>query len=58
MRSLLVCVALWAGTSVMAPRAAGAEWPPDSLVNIQALPKDTSVRELRTMMRGVKPKVS
>ena len=52
MRTVLVCVALFAGTSVMAPRAAGAEWPPDSLVNIQALPEDTSVRELRTMMRG------
>ncbi len=52
MRSLLVCVALCAGTSAIALRAAAAEWPPDSLVNIQALPKDTSVRELRTMMRG------
>ena len=52
MRSRLVCVALCAGTSVISPRAAVAEWPPDSLVNLQALPKDTSVRELRTMMRG------
>ena len=52
MRTLLVCVTLCAATSVIAPRAAAAQWPPESLVNIQALPEDTSVRELRTMMRG------
>ena len=52
MRALLVCVTLCAAASVIAPRGAAAQWPPDSLANLQVLPKDTSVRELRTMMRG------
>lgn len=52
MKRLLVCVAVCAGTSFIAPRGAIAEWPPESLVNIQALPKDTTVRQVRTMMRG------
>lgn len=43
-----VLVAALAG----APRAGAGEWPPESLVNIQALPKDVTVREVRTMMRG------
>jgi hypothetical protein len=34
------------------PHPAAAQWPPDSLVNLQALPKDISIREIRTMMRG------
>jgi tetratricopeptide (TPR) repeat protein len=52
MRTLLVCFALCAATWVIAPPGAAAEWPPESLVNIQALPEDISVRKLRDMMRG------
>jgi hypothetical protein len=37
---------------VFLPCDLSAQWPPDSLVNLQALPKDTPIRELREMMRG------
>lgn len=36
----------------LAPAPAGAQWPPDSLVNLQVLPKDTRVRDLVQTMRG------
>lgn len=52
MRTQLVCLALCAVTFVVAPPGAAAEWPPESLVNVQALPKDISIAELRGMMRG------
>ena len=34
------------------PRETAAQWPPDSLVNLQVLPEDISVRELVGIMRG------
>ncbi len=34
------------------PRSTHAQWPPDSLVNIQKLPQDITVRELIGVMRG------
>jgi tetratricopeptide (TPR) repeat protein len=36
----------------MTPHDAAAEWPPESLTNLQVLPEDTSVRKLRDVMRG------
>lgn len=52
MRAILVCVALCTTILAGTPRGAVAEWPPEKLVNIQALPADIPIRELRTMMRG------
>jgi hypothetical protein len=37
---------------VMPGRAALGQWPPDSIVNLQVLPKDTPLPELVTTMRG------
>ncbi len=34
------------------PRETAAQWPPDSLVNLQVLPEDISVREIVGIMRG------
>lgn len=52
MRKPLAWTAAFIATLAFAPRTGAGEWPPESLVNLQALPKETSVRELRTMMRG------
>ena len=35
-----------------APQAAQAQWPPDSLVNVQVLDKDMPVRQVVGVMRG------
>jgi tetratricopeptide (TPR) repeat protein len=52
MKRTLVWTALLIATLAGAPRAGAGEWPPEFLVNIQALPGDISVREIRTTMRG------
>jgi tetratricopeptide (TPR) repeat protein len=36
----------------LGPASASAQWPPDSLVNLQVLPEDMSVRQIVGMMRG------
>ena len=37
---------------VSAPQPATAQWPPDSIVNLQVLPEDIAFRELVGIMRG------
>lgn len=37
---------------VLAPAATSAQWPPDSIVNLQVLPEDTPFRQLLGTMRG------
>lgn len=37
---------------VSAPQPVAAQWPPDSIVNLQVLPKDIPFRELVGIMRG------
>lgn len=52
MKPLLVCAALCTAVILVAPQRASAQWPPDSLVNLQVLPGNISVRELVSTMRG------
>ncbi len=52
MPRLLVAFTLVTVTTAGQARSADAQWPPDSLVNLQVLPEDITVRELVGVMRG------
>ena len=41
---LLIAGLVVASSLALTPAAATAQWPPDSLVNLQVLPEDISVR--------------
>lgn len=47
---VMACGVICAGGLV---HSASAQWPPDSLENLQVLPESTSVREIVGIMRGV-----
>lgn len=51
MKPLHLLSALLTATILAAPGASSAQWPPESLTNLQVLPKDTPVRELTMTMR-------
>lgn len=50
--SLLVTHAILGSDHLLSPRAAAAQFPPDTLENLQVLPEDMEVRELIDVMRG------
>jgi len=49
-RSGVLAALVFAAT--LAPSIARAQWPPDSLVNLEVLPKDIETRELVNIMAG------
>jgi hypothetical protein len=51
MRASLVAVVSLVAILIL-PRNSAAQWPPDSLVNLQVLPSDMSVGEVVGVMRG------
>lgn len=52
MKQLLLCATLCAAALASSPRGALADWPPESLTNLQVLPEDIPVRDLTGIMRG------
>ena len=51
-RSVLVTLGLLASTSCLAAQTAG-KWPPDSLINVQVIPKTTPVIQVVGQMRNI-----